>query len=347
MNAPRLFLALVLVMAAAPLRAATFCVYTESQLDNALQAASDNGVDDDILIRAGTILNQGQDTSAFTVVLQGTESLSISGGWVGGANQCVSQLPLPVLTILDGNDRSRVLSITRAPGSTGSFALRNLTLQRGRNLESGGCLRLLPLDAAATGPNLIEGVVFTGCSGGIGAGLSMTTPGGTSTLRNLLFRDNASASTSALSVLTEGTVNVANLTVVDNLGTGDTSAARFLTLGAGAIFVGNSVFWNNVASPGMADLELVGSDITLVRNLFGSRSGSTPTVLSNNNLGVDPRFATDGVRLSASSPARDFGSNSPFGGVAALDLDGRPRIQGDRVDLGAYESAAILADGFE
>ena len=66
------------------------------------------------------------------------------------------------------------------------------------------------------------------------------------------------------------------------------------------------------------------------------------------SLAVDPAFAGGGsYRPIDESPVNDHGTNNPSGGVIATDLEGRPRIIGKRMDLGAYESDAILRDGFE
>jgi parallel beta-helix repeat protein len=64
-----------------------------------------------------------------------------------------------------------------------------------------------------------------------------------------------------------------------------------------------------------------------------------------NLLGVDPQFAGDAgvkaaadLRLRPQSPAVDAGTL--MFGASSLDLDGQPRVQGDAIDLGAFECAA-------
>jgi hypothetical protein len=348
MTAFRTLTLLAGLLGAATVDAATFCVATESALVNALSTAEDNGVDDEIRIRSGLIVYQGQQINAFRNTMNGNESLSVSGGWSGSSGQCTTQTANPALTVLDGNDVARVMEIQRPTSSSGSLTLRNLTLRRGRNPEYGACLLLQAADSTVDGENLIENLIVNGCTNGIGAGIAIVSRLGTTTLRNVLLRDNQSTSVSALYLFAQGTTYVSNLTVTDNVTTTPNNAVLLQTSQAGAIFVSNSVFWNNVGGgSARGEIELDGGNVTLVRNLYGTISGDPPTVLSNNNLRVDPRFATDGIRLRPSSPARDAGTNSPLGGASAVDLDGRPRVQGARMDLGAYEIPVIFDDGFE
>ena len=56
------------------------------------------------------------------------------------------------------------------------------------------------------------------------------------------------------------------------------------------------------------------------------------------NITNEPRFvnlATGNLRLQPSSPCIDAGSNAYVS--APTDLDGRPRVIGRNVDMGAYE----------
>jgi hypothetical protein len=73
----------------------------------------------------------------------------------------------------------------------------------------------------------------------------------------------------------------------------------------------------------------------------------------NGNLNVDPRFVspiaataaptrTGNLRLKPDSPAVDAGSNDLLPVGVRTDRDGKPRIQGGTVDMGAYERTPPL-----
>ena len=123
--------------------------------------------------------------------------------------------------------------------------------------------------------------------------------------------------------------------------------------------VRNSVFWNNRDQSGIdtssASIHNEGSTpriaFSLVQNCnpngqWNHQCGSFGD--SNTNLpDADPLFImpvdleelpnlSGNLRLRVGSPAIDVGNNQFVDGVAT-DLDGRPRIFGARVDLGAYE----------
>ena len=112
-------------------------------------------------------------------------------------------------------------------------------------------------------------------------------------------------------------LQLTGLTVTRHDGTG----AYFATDPASPdlLSVHNSIFWNN------------GSNLEL-----------EPGVVAGANLvGVDPRFvddAGDNFNLAAGSPGIDAGENFPPGGLWGTDFTGAPRVQGSRVDIGAYET---------
>ncbi len=110
-----------------------------------------------------------------------------------------------------------------------------------------------------------------------------------------------------------------------------------------SIFWGNSVFGMINVSAQIFNSTGVSPVIgyTLIQGSGGS-GGAWVNSLGRdggNNLDAPPLFqdpAAGNLRLSAGSPAIDAGDNRAASGP--LDLAGAPRIQGARVDLGAYET---------
>ena len=118
--------------------------------------------------------------------------------------------------------------------------------------------------------------------------------------------------------------------------------------------ISNSIIWNNTAD------DLTSSTSA---SIFNNDSGGTSTpnisfsIIANsggsgswvsdigddggNNLDTDPLFVSESnLRLQAGSPAIDAGNNAAIPNGITTDLAGNPRIQGDIVDMGAYEFAA-------
>jgi hypothetical protein len=107
--------------------------------------------------------------------------------------------------------------------------------------------------------------------------------------------------------------------------------------GVGAVFR-NCIIDGSVGVPG----RVVDVDYSLV--VLGKSAFQYPfDRLLNygiNNLVIDPRFvspSTGDFRLRDDSPAINAGDNSVITDGSATDLDGKKRILGGRVDLGAYE----------
>jgi len=120
-----------------------------------------------------------------------------------------------------------------------------------------------------------------------------------------------------------GTYNstVANCTIVSN----------WASQGAGGIFLGvlqNTIVYFN---QGSNSPNYAGGDITY--------SCTTPLPTGAGNISNDPQFEDlngGNLRLKSTSPCRESGNNS-YVVAGSRDLDGKPRIIGERVDMGAYE----------
>ncbi len=122
----------------------------------------------------------------------------------------------------------------------------------------------------------------------------------------------------------------------------------------------NSIFWGNAASGLMnapAQIHNLNSNPVISYTLIQGSGGSSAWLNSlgmngGNNLDADPLFqvpidpahaptSAGNLRLKRGSPAIDAGDDRAASGP--LDLDGAPRIQGGRVDLGAYEAEPLVS----
>jgi hypothetical protein len=139
--------------------------------------------------------------------------------------------------------------------------------------------------------------------------------------------------------LVNGTSTIANNTIVHN-GAGISVAA-----GAVATVANNIVAFNDGAGiqGGSADAMRNNDAFHNATDYAGvtgpaGQSGFNP-VGANGNVSADPLFVNNAAdfHLQAASPAINAG-DSAFVGWGDTDLDGQTRIQGGRVDMGAYES---------
>jgi len=124
----------------------------------------------------------------------------------------------------------------------------------------------------------------------------------------------------------------------------------------------NSIVWGNSNINNSITINQIGGQITLT-NLHNNTIENTTL---NNNFNFNPIFISPGNSLNAPfnaanfnyrldsllSPAIDTGNNADVS-VTSADLDGNPRVQNLKVDLGAYEryhcmvanAGAITANG--
>jgi hypothetical protein len=176
---------------------------------------------------------------------------------------------------------------------------------------------------------------------------------------NCVFTGNSARSGGAF--LDEGgEATLVNCTLVSNSATADTGGGIW---SGDKIALVNSILWANSHDGDgneQAQIRLGGKTIATVNHCcIQGWSGRLPGV---KNSGIDPLFLDhdgpdnepgtldDNLRLSLESPCRDVGDDDAlasdtfdldFDGrtddPVEVDVDGRPRIAGDRIDLGAYE----------
>ena len=97
----------------------------------------------------------------------------------------------------------------------------------------------------------------------------------------------------------------------------------------------NTIVWENTGG----DIIAAAPSTAISHSL----STSVPPAANagNNVIGADPLFVdlpNRNARSFPGSPAIDAGNDSAIPAGVTTDLDGQPRIRGDAVDMGAYES---------
>jgi hypothetical protein len=324
---------------ASPALAATFCVGSESALQDALDTASINGENNTIKVRSGTYnapsfgFNYSQNAGNF--------NLDLEGGWNAG---CAAQTRKASLTVLDGQSIHEVLRFAAsATGSSGNITLRYFDVYHG--LDQNGyspALDVLVYD----GNVRVEGCRFrNNVSGSFPDVVSIEGHAGTIYFRGNVVADNSAPQNSALmsifAAAAPGAVYINNNTIADNVFA--TTGPVYGTLFTYTVSLSNNILWSN-GGP-----EIWGGANALMYNNDVDQIGATPAPGSVANISADPQFAGALDRhILSSSPARDAGTNTPAGGTLPVDLDGNPRTVSGQIDMGAYElQDDIFADGFD
>jgi len=165
-------------------------------------------------------------------------------------------------------------------------------------------------------------------------------PGGTLTARvenTLIAGNNYGSSGCALgAVAISGllVVEVINSTIVDNSGTCGVGGSE---LGGGAraiLELFNNIIWNNAGADVLND----SSATQLFDNIVGTHSYPTPEIPPVGTINADPKLQANYHLIEPGSPAINAGTSDVPNGLPLHDLDGGARVNGDAVDLGAFES---------
>lgn len=138
---------------------------------------------------------------------------------------------------------------------------------------------------------------------------------------------------------------VTNCVLVDNFCDSGVGGGIFVQ---GTLSFANSIARGNTAPLGPQVGVNLGPAVVLASNIEGGRDpvpvGSATLTWSEDNIDADPLFAFPGdYHLMAGSPCIDAGTNSPPGGLSALDFDGHTvPLDGDAdgaavADMGVYE----------
>lgn len=331
--------------------AATFCVGTSTELQQALMTAASNGEADTVRIRTG-LYAPGGGSLAFAYFSAQNFAITIAGGYVNfGMVACGLQLRDPSLTLISGSNARGGMALTN--GTSGDISLEGLTFRNGLAAESGGGLRLGA--GGYVGDVLIDRVFFDrNVATSYGGGLSASVDGGTLVLRNSLFLGNRAGVDHAAASLTVNATSPANYrafignnTVVDHAcGLGGPTPC-----GIAGIRIGGSaraVLFNNAFGFNSGADAQVQSSVDVFNNSLPNLSG-TPGAFSGNLTPANPLFVNpldDDYRLQFASPLRNAGTGGFL--LGAEDFAGAPRLNDGQYDIGAYENNEIsFKSGFE
>jgi hypothetical protein len=342
------------------------CVANAADLTNALsslQTSASNSDADEIRVHVG---QYSAPVDGFVGAVTNHHDLTIRGGYTDA--ECTQQTLDASFTVLDGNHASGVLTINTPLLPISNIEVSGLTFQNGSGgnaFESNaGGLKIGDPNPINNGTILVERNIFrnnsaasNGFSQAVG-GLMAATDGTSLIVRGNLFVNNKSPNAPAADLESNNEIDVSNNTFVDNTATDSTQPTRVMLdyITFAGLKLSNNIFWGNATGPGAFDVNLSPKQFaglrgaTLTNNDIEAATGTA--VAATGTLHVDPAFADNGnFRLGASSTLINAGVNSPTGGLTDVDLDGKPRIVGSAVDLGAYESASVstgpsIAGGF-
>lgn len=351
---------IALLQVAGPGHALTIrCVGDSQQLANAI-AEANTSVDSIFSIRLREGVYTNSHALSYDIVPRGSKRLiELSGGWSGANLSCQSKRFDPALTTLVGTANRVALgfSLHSLLGQNDNLVyLIDLSFTNpGFTQEANGaCLRgSIESGHAAS----LDRIHAHDCFAPFGSHASVNLSNrGSLTARNIYVRDGAALNNGGLRVdaYAGAIAHLAQITVTGTQSSGDGwlgSGITLITFGNGLIHLSNSVTWGNDADADTQDLWINGAGVVLTRVHYGSIEGS-PAVNIAPGTG-DPGFVSvDDARLRSHSPLIDSGTDSPQGGAGTFDADGRARVQGAAIDVGAFESAPtpvdlIFRDGFQ
>ncbi|MEO5624651.1 MAG: hypothetical protein ABIQ70_01425 [Dokdonella sp.] len=340
----------VLMLAVAPAHAVVICVANEIQLQNALDAAADDGVNQnegvEIRLVEGVYLTGiAHLNREFSMLSTHANAVSILGGF---APACQTRSANPTLTILDGGNATPVLAVIK---TAGAFSMDGLTIQRGHSAFIGGGVAINNDRCSAgdcfnqhvTAILLTRLIVQGNHSDGYCGGLFAQANQQQIRVESSLFINNSADLNNGGVCLTGdgGFLQSYANTVADNTSPATTDAIGGMSCGGTSpCQIYNNIFWSNTG----AGLWLDSSGAFLAFNDYGMRGGEVPAS-EMHSLHVNPHFVdtlNGNYRLKGDSPVL---------AVSTLlldfpDLYGRPHPASGARDIGAFADT-VFTDGSE
>lgn len=321
------------------------CVTNARQLESALlEAGSDTG-HNRIRIAAGTY------KGLFGYSAADNNNLEIIGGW---DSKCAYEAFMPdkVTALdgdLDGDGTGDGVVLDLMTIGSGSITVKGIQAKNGYNAaDEGGCIRVATVGGSAE----VSRVVASSCAAIDGGGIWVESESGPITVTSALSHHNSATSTGGgIGIASNsGNILVLNNTVADNA-SNDKAGGLMVFKGSstGAVDVQNSIFRNNTATNGCANVDLTSgsstvtfdyNDVNLAAASACKDSGSfssTPNIVD-----VDPGFlnpATGDYHIPVTSPVKDAG-NTGHAQLPIADFEGNPRVVGTNINVGNVDIGA-------
>jgi hypothetical protein len=359
----------------------THCVATSTELQDALNTAQSNGMNDVIQLVQGTYGISGNGNSPFYYASGEPYSLVIKGGYTSG---CSSRVLDPSNTVLDGEETGGVLFLDGWGSlSYAGFVVEGMTIQNGQTTNYyGSFLAYSQVESITLSHNIVSGNSSDDAVGGIyaysergnvkltGNSIMDNTAdyfagayvgsgyGNTILTNNIVTGNNATNYGGGGYIYSyKGKIDAINNTITGNSATVDWGFAGGIYLrldsATAQANIYNNIIWANTASYG-GDVFIdnsAGGAINVYNNDYDPAkvSGTLTNVNTGNNINADPMFtdaANGDYHLSFGLPCIDTGDNSAPS-LPSTDFEGDDRsYDGDGngvaiVDIGADEYTGI------
>ena len=228
---------------------------------------------------------------------------------------------------VSGGNAVRVIKVAGSDSAT--YTIKNLTITKGNDTHGSGVY-------VASGSANIINCTITGNKSSTSGGGVYVAANGALNATNLLIVNNTSKYGGGLYTYggTGKSVILTNCTIANNKATKSGSGIHFES-GNGTVEIRNSIIVLNTGSSNV--YKKTSSRVVRANNTLSTFSGWSTG--SSNNLvyaSSSPLFYSVNYTLAQNSQAINKGSNVYVNGIST-DLNGKTRIVGEKVDLGAYE----------
>jgi len=283
---------------------------------------------------------------AVNLALDGDEVLVGPGFYLGEANEnSGSMITITNAIILRGVSGAAATTVDAAGwhkrclyvGNTGAF-IYGFTFSLGFARTNQGA-QTFPISVGGgvffDGGGTVENCILKFNRAGLAGGNAYFNGGGR--MINCLVFEGAAPLCGGL--YCDGGGEIINCTIVDNWTATTNLPGGVWCVNGGTVV--NSILYRNPSAVG--DAEGVYTEGSGWSFDFSRLSAILP---GDGNITNDPLFVSfdgDNYRLQAGSPCTDIGTNMTWM-ADSVDLDGTPRIQRGRVDMGAYEIQATAGD---